>query len=85
MGWLYPFVIMFSVITDVLNADRVLRLDVQPPINSQQAEIIRYCEAAVIEQHVMIGAEAQQVIQHIWAVMWCPKRSDMRGFCVGSG
>jgi len=48
---------MDTMIADVRDANFVLRFYVQAPFHPEQCKIIGYRKTAIIEQHVMIGAE----------------------------
>jgi hypothetical protein len=69
----------------VLLTDPVLWVDCELSYFSCQGEILADPHAAVVEEHVMVGTEAKDVVWRIWPVVWGAERTNMGGLRVGPG
>jgi len=75
---------MLAVILNMVDVDFVGGMHRQLTRNSDQGEVIGNQEAAKIKQHVVVRAQANQVVVGVGPVVWGTQRSDMRGLCVRS-
>ena len=76
---------MLPPVTEVPFADSMSRVDLEPTLFSRGRQVFPDPHAAVVEEHVVVGTQAQDVVLRIWPVVRRPERPDVRGLRVGSG
>jgi len=61
--------VVLSTITQMVLAERVLRVDRELPLRADQRQVFVDRDAAVVKEHVMVGAQAQYVVRRVGAVV----------------
>src|SRR3954452_1026755 len=66
----------------MLAVDRMIGRRGKAPLDAAKAPFIRDCEAAVVEQDVVVRAQTQDVVQRIRPMMGRSQRTDVGGLCI---
>ena len=61
---------MFSVISKVASVDLVISVDCEDSRFTDKNKIIRYRDGAIVEDNVVVRAEAQDIVFRVWPVVW---------------
>ena len=69
--------IVLTSVTEMLFADSMLRIDFQPTLLSHQRPVFPDPYTAVVEEYVMVGTEAENVIWRVGPVVRGPERPDV--------
>ena len=69
----------------MLGADRMARVHAQPSFDPDQHEAVCERELPPVELDVVIGAEAEYVLQHVRPLVRPTERADVRGLRIGAG
>ena len=77
--------VVFPVVAQVFFVDLVFGMDGKTTLLPQQREIIIDDHAAVVEQHVVVGAKAEYVVRGVRSVVGRSERAAVRGLRVGAG
>jgi len=79
-GLVYPI----PVIADAIQPDNVLlRLSKSPPIKSQDAEVVREAQTALIDLYVVVRAKTENVLRRIGAIVWSTEGAEVGSFGIG--
>jgi hypothetical protein len=66
-------------------ADSMLRIDFKRTLLSHQRQVFTNPYTAVVEEYVVVGTKAQDVLWRVRPVVRGPERPDVRGLRVGTG
>src|SRR4028119_2193646 len=77
--------VVLSSVTEMLFAHTMTRVDFEPALLSHQRQVFPDPHAAVIEEHVVVGAQAQDVVRRVRPMVRRPQRPDVGGLRVGPG
>jgi hypothetical protein len=69
----------------VILAIRTARIDIEPTLFSYQRQILHDSYAAVVEEDVVVWAQAQDVVGRVRSAMRCSEWPDVGGLRIGSG
>jgi hypothetical protein len=73
---------MLPMIPQVRFVQAMTKIDRQPTFAAEQGEIIGYGNTAQLEENVVVGTEAQQILRRIRTVMRRGQRANVGGFSV---
>ena len=77
--------VVLSTVTEMLFAHSMSWIDFEPTLFSHQRQVFPDTRAAVVEEHVVVGTEAEDVVRCVRPVVRCSERLNVRGLRVGSG
>ncbi len=69
----------------MLVADLVSRVDSESRLRANQGKILTNSDAAVVQENVVVGAQAEYVVGGIRPVVRRSERADVRSLRVGTG
>ena len=70
------------MIGKIRDSDFVLCTYAKTSTASSEREVVVNSQRTGVEQHVMVGTKAENIVLHIWASAWCPKATNMCRLCV---
>jgi hypothetical protein len=76
---------VLAAITKMLVADPVSRVDSKSRLRASQGTILTDSHAPMVEEHVVVGAQAEYVVRGVRPVVWRSERPDVRSLRVGTG
>src|SRR5215217_4398355 len=77
--------VVFLAIAQMLLVNPMSRVNRQSPLRpAKQRQVLADPDAALVEQHVVVGAQAEDVVRAIGPVVWGPERPDVGGLRVGT-
>ena len=76
---------MLAAIPKMLVADLVSRVDLESRFRANQGKILTDSHAPMVEEHMVVGAQAEYVVGGVRPIVRCPKRADVRSLRVGTG
>jgi hypothetical protein len=66
---------VLSPVTKVLLVDAVPRAHVEPSLCTDQGQVFIDCDATVIEEHMMVGTQAENIVGCVGSVVGCSSAS----------
>jgi hypothetical protein len=77
--------VVLSSVTKMLFADSMSRGDFEPTLLPHRRQAFSDPHAAVIEEYVVVGTQAQDVVWCVRPVVRGAERPNVRGFGIGPG